>query len=163
MARVSKKVVARYNEDVSWCVDCDIIQKGKDIPNKGRESSSYAWWIYQNYDNLPENIIFLQGNPFEHAKDINQETYSIKPLGDIFICDRQGNPHHPGLEIERLANLLDIEIPDKLCFVVGAQFVVHRDLILKRPKVWYKLLYLLANYFPNAPWILERLWLYMWK
>ena len=76
-------VIARYNEDIEWCKKYSskllIINKGDKIdgfenqifyPNVGREGHSYYKYIVDNYDNLDDYIIFLQGNPFDHSPDI---------------------------------------------------------------------------------------------
>lgn len=158
-------VVARYNENTNWCRDCVIISKGKDIPNEGREASSYAWYILQNYDNLPEKITFCQGRPFDHAPTILTDDISkdFTIHGQTYQSDHNGSPHHYGLEIKQLADKLGIEIPKKLDFIVGAQFTVSREKILKHPKEFYNNLYNLANTFPEAPWCLERLWIYIFN
>jgi len=76
-------VIARYNEDIEWSKKYSsnvlIINKGDNIdgienqifyPNVGREGHSYYKYIVDNYDNLDDYIIFLQGNPFDHSPDI---------------------------------------------------------------------------------------------
>jgi hypothetical protein len=76
-------VIARYNEDIEWSKKYSsnvlIINKGNNIegienqifyPNVGREGHSYYKYIVDNYDNLDDYIIFLQGNPFDHSPDI---------------------------------------------------------------------------------------------
>lgn len=158
-------VVAKYKENTDWCKDCVIIEKDKDVPNQGRESSSYAWYIIQNYDNLPDKITFCQGNPFDHCINIltAQKDLDFNYHGNVYQSDHKGNPHHGGLKIGELAHELGIEIPEKLDFIVGAQFTVSRERILKRPKEFYEKLYNLANTFPEAPWCLERLWIYIFK
>lgn len=158
-------VVAKHKENTDWCKDCVIIEKDKDVPNQGRESSSYAWYIIQNYDNLPEKITFCQGNPFDHYLNIltAQKDLDFNYHGNVYQSDHKGNPHHGGLKIGELAHELGLEIPEKLDFIVGAQFTVSRERILKRPKEFYEKLYNLANTFPEAPWCLERLWIYIFK
>lgn len=160
-------VIARHKENIDWANGYDsrvIIQKDVDIPNQGRESSSYAWYIIQNYDNLPDNVTFCQGNPFEHIESIDTPfTEGIVPHGRIYQSDHRGNPHHPQLQIAELAHELGIEIPEPLDFIVGAQFTVNKSLILKHSKEFYVKLYELANNYKDAPWILERLWLYIFK
>lgn len=84
-------VVSRYNEDINWLKKIYnnemiekiiILNKGPrnirylSLENKkvdirlkkniGREGGSYLDFIINNYDNLPENIIFTQADPFEH-------------------------------------------------------------------------------------------------
>ena len=76
-------VIARYNEDIEWSKKYSsnvlIINKGDKIegiekqifyPNVGREGHSYYKYIVDNYDNLDDYIIFLQGNPFDHTPNI---------------------------------------------------------------------------------------------
>jgi len=75
-------VVARYNEDISWTKrypNVTIYNKGSPIngydnvinlPNVGREGHTFYTHIVLNYDNLDDMTIFLQGNPFEHTKNI---------------------------------------------------------------------------------------------
>ena len=87
-------VVARYNEDVRWTLNYKniiIYNKGLSLGkgykqlntiNVGREGHTYYKYIFDNYDKLPEYIIFLQGNPFDHSPDIvnkiNHIIYLIK-------------------------------------------------------------------------------------
>jgi hypothetical protein len=75
-------VVARYNEDLEWTKQfSNVIIYNKEIQltddfnqillnNVGREGHTYYKHIYDNYDNLAEYTIFLQGNPFDHSPNI---------------------------------------------------------------------------------------------
>lgn len=79
-------LIARYREDLSWVEDVPavfevvIVNKGKDFPhirrdnlriiramNIGRESETYVNYIVRNYEDLPDRIIFTQGDPFERS------------------------------------------------------------------------------------------------
>lgn len=81
-------VIARYNENVDWLkyinnnlFDIFIYNKGDNIninninckiiklDNTGRESHTYLYHIINNFDNLPEKIIFTQAHPFDHVRD----------------------------------------------------------------------------------------------
>lgn len=64
-------VVAKYDEDVSWLkclppnIDAVVYQsKDSDAPNfvenVGNEASKYLSYIVENYDNLPDSVMFLQ-------------------------------------------------------------------------------------------------------
>ncbi len=78
-------VVARYNEDISWLnpvqQHCIVYNKGKPLnisnekflPNVGRESETYLRYIIDNYDNLPEVVVFTQADIEDH-KGSNDHT-----------------------------------------------------------------------------------------
>lgn len=110
-------VIARYKEDVSWAKKFKkfIVQKDIHVPNVGREASSYLWYIVNNYYKLDDLVAyqFCQGRSHDHKISFFN-----------FCCDLSGNPHHPGLLIEKFAKKIDLNIPENLYFTVGAQFKV---------------------------------------
>ena len=72
-------VIAKYKEDVSWINKLThnfIIYDKSDLPidgsiklkNIGREGETFLYYIVNNYNNLDEVTVFLQGNPFEHVQ-----------------------------------------------------------------------------------------------
>ena len=77
-------VIAHYNENLDWVSELDSTYINKiwvysksstandhiPLPNIGRESHTYLHHIVSQYPNFPENIIFLQGNPFGHHESI---------------------------------------------------------------------------------------------
>jgi len=91
-----KLLVSRYNEDLDWLEGINIptivynkgtalgeeliqkIKKNKPyfelktVPNVGREAYSYLHHFYNNYDNLDDITIHLQGNPFDHICNYNR-------------------------------------------------------------------------------------------
>ena len=75
-------VISRYKEDLSWVKDVtdnyivynkgddDILEyKTKKMPNIGGNQRDTFHFIYDNYDNLPDLMAFVQGDPFDHCKD----------------------------------------------------------------------------------------------
>jgi hypothetical protein len=169
-------IISRFNEDISWVsylkIPHVIYNKGEkipedsiEIPNIGRESETFVRYIVSNYNNLPKNCTFLQGNPFDHFRDVleiinNVELFEnfVFLADNIYFSDINGLPHHE-LNLEKILNLLGIKNNFKLFqFGAGAQFTVSRDLILNRPLDWWVKLYELHSSEPNLPWILERLW-----
>uniref|UniRef100_A0A6C0EFJ1 Uncharacterized protein n=1 Tax=viral metagenome TaxID=1070528 RepID=A0A6C0EFJ1_9ZZZZ len=94
-------VVSRYNENIEWVLpynDISIIyNKGHELnihfnniinlSNIGREGHTYLYHIIQNYNSLPNRVIFTQGSPFEHNHtflygiDNYNETMDVQPLG----------------------------------------------------------------------------------
>lgn len=75
-------VIARYNENLEWTKQFPnviIYNKGKKLDgeyneifldNVGKEGHTYYKHICDNYDNLSDYTIFLQGNPFDHSPNI---------------------------------------------------------------------------------------------
>ena len=77
-------VVARYNEDIAWTKAYNdivtIYDKGLDthpalndtikLENVGRGGHTYLYHIIENYDNLAEQTIFTQCDPFVHNPTI---------------------------------------------------------------------------------------------
>ena len=68
-------VIARFAHSLEWLSDIKIpyiiYNKGEDdlkfsnirIPNRGREGETYLRYIIENYNNLPDMIIFCQDWP----------------------------------------------------------------------------------------------------
>lgn len=156
-------VVARYNENVEWTKNfLNVIVYNKGTPlsddfnhvvlnNVGREGHTYYKHIYDNYDNLSDYIIFLQGNPFDHSpniisnlnKYINNKELSIdfEFLSERILNSNLKNcPHHPGLPLIKTYEKLFGRIINKnmnFIFGAGAQFIVSKKKILQRPKEFY--------------------------
>jgi hypothetical protein len=146
-----KYVIAHYNEDLSWVkgIDACIVSKGVHVPNLGRETSSYLWWVIGNYHELPDRIAFRQGNPTAHKPHFNEE-------------DQKGRPYHwEDLPLKEYADEVGIEIPEKIKYIASAQFQVSKEEILKHPFDFYVRAYEMSLR-PQAPWVFERLWSYIW-
>ena len=74
-------IVSRYSEDVSWIRDYTddyiVYNRGKDdidsfktkrVENIGGNQRDIFEFIYENYENLPDLMAFVQGDPFDHCK-----------------------------------------------------------------------------------------------
>lgn len=80
-------IVARYNENLDWINKMDsnnivVYNKGtcntpNSIikPNIGREVESFLYHIVQHYNNLPDYLIFVQGNLFDHMRGITEDNF----------------------------------------------------------------------------------------
>jgi hypothetical protein len=184
-------VVARYNENIEWVKQFKnvvIYNKGNPIndienqvtlSNVGREGHTYYKYICDNYYNLPNYIIFLQGNPFDHSPNIianihkyvnNEKLY----LNFEFLSE---DIHYSTLkqESKRYAECKDIFntfervfkktiIDDNECiFGAGAQFIVSKERILKRDIEFYKNIVNILEYSisPMEGYDIERLHKYI--
>uniref|UniRef100_A0A6C0H808 Uncharacterized protein n=1 Tax=viral metagenome TaxID=1070528 RepID=A0A6C0H808_9ZZZZ len=154
-------IVARYHEDITWTkqfANVVIYNKGDKLdgyneiilPNIGRESHTYYKYIYDNYDNLADYSIFLQGYPFDHSPNIilNLNNYinntelniDFEFLSEHIIdCNLTGCRYHPGLYLidiyEKIFNEKKYDM--NFQFGAGAHFIVSKKNILKRPKEFY--------------------------
>jgi hypothetical protein len=180
-----KIVVSRYNEDIEWTKPFGehivLYNKGEDtidgaivLPNVGREGHTYFHYICENYDCLDDYTVFLQGNPFPHAHDVCSRLHSFlnKPLHynmdfqylntEQVMCNiLHGCYWHPNLPIARVYETLFEKAATNrdITFNPGAQFIVSKERILKRPKAFYqKIVDMLGYHFgPDEGYAIERL------
>jgi hypothetical protein len=178
-----KIIVARYNENIDWTKQFEnviIYNKGNQLAdnfnsimldNVGREGHTYYKYIYDNYDNLDEYTVFLQGNPFDHSPNIinKLKEYNQNPNLNIdfcFLSERilttrlSGCYHHPNLPLKQVYEFLFTKRDEdlQLVFGAGAQFIVSKKNILSRPKDFYlKIVKLLENdVCPIEGYVIER-------
>jgi hypothetical protein len=181
-------VVARYNENIDWTNQFKhvvVYNKGDKLSdnfkqvclkNVGREGHTYYKYICDNYDNLKDYTIFLQGNPFDHSpnlikrlnKYINKYIKKNKRLrmGFKFLSENilksnlSGCPYHPNLPLVNIYEKLFNKRKEKhkFLFGAGAQFIVSKKNILKRPKEFYqKIVEMLENDInPVEGYVIER-------
>jgi hypothetical protein len=176
-------IVARYNETVEWTKQFPnviIFNKGCKLPddfneiclnNVGREGHTYYKYIYDNYDNLEDYTIFLQGNPFDHSpniisnlnKYINNKDLNIdfEYLSEWIIhCNLSGCRHHANIPLIDTYEKLFNERKENMNFIfgAGAQFIVSKKNILKRPRSFYlKIIQMLENHInPIEGFVIER-------
>ena len=78
-------IISRYEEDINWLNNAPlegvVINKGFDVEtqntsfvieqrrNFGANQYDLCNYIYQNYEQLPELIMFIQANPFDHCSE----------------------------------------------------------------------------------------------
>ena len=135
-----------------------VLEKKKQVPNKANEASTYLYYIIENYDNLPENIIFIhdENESWHHTGKITDELYKW-----IDEYEKTGKTYYEFNNIEITKNdayiandafkhfwnsifkpyrgeYVDAK-PDtgKCC----AQFIVSKQNILKLPKDFYEKYY----------------------
>ena len=159
-------VVAKYQENVEWVKEYShiIYDKSKDIPNEGREAETYLRFIIENYDKLEGDYVFCQGNPFDHQANFIEESIKRESpymFGANFICNSDGSPHHTGLNIPEVwSKLITEPIPENIEFYPGAMFKLNAEHIYRHTKEYYQLAREISLT-KDGPWILERLWSYI--
>jgi len=165
-------VVALYKEDIEWTkqfmnefTKVIIYNKGIKLvvedydeilmENVGREGHTYYSHIVNNYDNLDDYTIFLQGNPFDHSPNLidnifkyikNKElNIDFDYLSENIVSSCLATEHRSHNECKNLyttfENVFGVK-PDnnnhECVFGAGAQFIVSKKSILKRTKDFYE-------------------------
>jgi hypothetical protein len=176
-------VISRYSEDLSWTESISkkgslvfIYNKGHKIndsfppgvtvvglENIGREAHTYLHHIIENYNSLPERIIFTQAHPNDHVSPnfkseffeflngeeefryFSSNTLEMKILEDG--VEESGNLNGTYWKNKHSLSSCCVTIPiniipniesKKWIFGTGAIFGVSKELILKNSKEFYQ-------------------------
>lgn len=174
-------VVARHEEETAWLAEVpapwvpSVVQKGRDLPNVGREASSYLWWIEREIASGRvdpcEIYAFVQARPWDHgftwpglAGMLAADRFVPFDRNEL-VCRGDGDPHHPGLPLDRLFVewRIGIEPPERYRFHGGAQFATDGATLLRYPAERYAELRRAVETHPAGPWVMERFWAYLWR
>jgi hypothetical protein len=195
-----KIVISKFNEPLDWLdiLDRDnviVYNKSEEtnpeyipLKNIGREADTFLYYIIQNYDNLPDYVIFLQGDPFSHMQ-YTQYTLENSIIDILKTCPsdvvtfnyecNQPNSVYPGLLLdEYFKYIFDNPVPTYYKFYPGCQYIVPKHRIKGYPKhVYQRLRFMLQNNNMNNytahfgsnqfdkwsinPWTFERLAYYL--
>jgi hypothetical protein len=191
-------IIARYNEDVSWVKELDsnkfnikLYNKGEQnieiesipLENFGRDAHTFVNYIVENYDNLPDYVIFLQGKPFDHCKDVfemiknhNNEPYVCLSDNVIdenisgwyeYLVEKDAPMNFPNMRrflLRETANtILGSETTEKVTFAAGQQYIINKNYILNRSHDFYKEILERFKVDFVLPWHIERLWFNIFK
>ena len=161
-------ILARHKESLDWLKfvpakadrDYEIVVSNSDTaaasdkinesyqrPNVGLEAGHYLGYIISHYDNLPEIMVFLQADPWPHAKVFDLLDLLIgEPSFPHPLCYVSGAFNSPGLPVLPFsatsaalsAGWESIPAPRGVTMVIGAQFYVKREVVLNRSKDHYE-------------------------
>lgn len=170
-----KVIVTKYKEDVSWInqlnYDVIVFNKNKEdnkfyennLPNVGREGHTFINYIINNYDNLPDYVAFLQGNPFDHCSNvidiINEFNFNddFVPLGNI--CKYEFIENNDIIDqIVDFSNLIGFNLKYPILMIPGMQFIISSKLLKKVSKnIYIKIFNTLNNdVYPRSVLDLEK-------
>jgi hypothetical protein len=170
-------VISRYNEDFSWVDEYTdnylIYNKGDPILDNPKIVNTENWgynlrdipkYIFENYNNLPNLIAFMQADPFPHCfkKDFNdwiynecftpletkgyhngensEPVYYMEPNQDgrftslNFSQLERPGKFYPNLDAFMGAFFLNYTHLDIFRFSPGAQYIIEKKQALKYPK-----------------------------
>lgn len=191
-------VVTHYDMDVSWIdeiqdenVEVEIYSNSGDFPelkrktfnyfnpkNLGREAHLYFKYIMDNYDNLPDNVLFLHSHRTDWSQDFPMPFIIDNIKWDAFdyfnVASRdhynelftQGDYGHgsPKDWVTQCWYIFEdmFEFPEEIYYYAGGQFKVSKSAILQYPKEFYLKLddWLMTTELPD--WISARIFEYTW-
>ena len=200
-------IISRFNENLNWLENFSqfnilIYNKGKKLPNNsfrniininnvGRESQTWLYHIFNNYENLDETNIFLQGriddlgcmafqDPSLYLKEIDKYGFVASRYGILgpLHWDKNvgvekdkrykkdwdsGKISKSKLGFRKFAKTFFPDIPIFVTTSYGGCFAVKKELIQIYKKDFYaELLEILSRHKnPIEGHYLERLWCYM--
>ena len=166
-------VIARHEEDLSWLQKVDrkrwhvtVIKKGEQVPNAGREASSYLYAMSEVCYDDDGWICFVQGDPFDHFPNlIDVLNGGILPLQFVplgigwYESDEQGGPHDANLPVREWYEEYCGKWRENIRFAPGAQFVTPAAWIRSRTQEELRALRERIETTPGGAWTMERLWL----
>jgi hypothetical protein len=164
------------NDDILNKFDCIT------LPNFGRESHTYLYHIITNYDNLAEKTLFFQGRIDDH-KVFSLEEYfreeefigklEILPMNtfkkkiqhfDKWKVEYENGSMKPSIYtpfqwLKYIAGV-NFDESNNIKIVWGANFALDKNLILKKPKIFYENLLRLLDFHsnPEEGHFFERSW-----
>lgn len=152
------------------------------LENVGREAHTYVHHILSRWDDLDELTVFVQGRPFDHCSDLHPTLRALAaaptdivpdsgfrwlgflidtddPRGRRLYVPWSKNPERKELAVDEFwGALFGTDVPEWFRFYGGGQFIVRRDLILRRGRPFWERAMAIAVDFPDAAHCFERTW-----
>ena len=165
-------VVAKYNEDLDWTKklnhkvtiydkSTNPIEGSIKLKNVGREGDPFLYHIVNNYNNLDEVTVFLQGNPFEHLQLLVGWRAKLTDEEINIVINKMNTEINDSCEFTTFYQVLyndpngtnNVNTNDacikyygeshsKFTVSPGAQYIVPKKNILSRPLEFWKNLHL---------------------
>jgi hypothetical protein len=176
-------IIAKYKEDISWVNELkyDYIVYDKSgkrtsdnyiyLPNEfkagleGRDAHTWLHHIINNYHNLADQNLFVQGHPFDHcnnALELMNDNWvgHFRPLGEIwhtYVFDKD-------VTNKVFKDLWGItKTPEMLSWIQGIQFDVSKQVLQSHPIEYYQKCWDVISGFKNnhIPVYFEQFWIYI--
>jgi hypothetical protein len=187
-------VISQWNNNVDWVTEYSleyvIYDKSNTlsksdrvikVDNVGHNLFDIFHFIYTNYENLPEMVAFLEGNPFDHCnaeklKRLLQnkfftslESYESEPEYQAAIkCSDSGwmeinnswyISSHPNRHISMFQTynemldhvFVNATKPQWIRFAPGGQYLVEKSRMLYYPREWWYKLMMIVSRNANQP------------
>ena len=149
-------IVAKYLESLEWLkymnLENIVVYDKSDTPlsgaihrnNIGREGETFIYHIVKHYDDLPDYLIFIQGNPFDHMYGIDSNNFQNKldeliktvptkplPLFRNFVSESKDYQFIIILLVsEYFKYFFNEKLPDIYEYASGGQYIIPKNCIL---------------------------------
>jgi hypothetical protein len=186
-------VIAKYNENIEWTQKLNhkktIYDKSNSpiegsipLKNIGREGETFLFHIVNNYNNLDDVTVFLQGNPFEHLQllvgwraqlsseeidtvihKMNSEINDRSDFSSFYQIMYNDPSGMNGTKTTEICQKYFGKYFQYFTLAPGAQYIVPKKYIISRPIEFWKCLHsaMLTN--EIDAWTMEQLWYYAFK
>lgn len=186
-------VVAKYNENIEWTKKLHhkitIYDKSENpvdgsikLKNVGREGETFLYHIVNNYHNLDDVTVFLQGNPFEHLQLLVGWRSILTDKEIDLVCDKINTEINDSCDFTTFYQVLYNdqngtngvntsqacieyygETYTNFTVAPGAQYIVPKKYILARPLDFWKKLHLAMYDETLNGYCQEQLWYLAYK
>lgn len=187
-----KWVINSYHGNTDWIKEYtdDVVFYDKKESNLGSNILDYMDWIVNNYDDLPDIVLFGKSNMLERHITKNEFDSCLKQHGLVPlltynhkvyepVCRYNGNlyeetnndwyvnehPHKHYSSYKDFARDFKLPTPEYLRFSPGACWIVPRENILKRSREYYFRLRDIVEHDsnPGEAHMIERALYYIWS
>ena len=134
-----------------------------------RETNIWIRHVVENYEKgLNENLIFLQGWPFDHCENLQKQIFELSEMpcsiNTIPGDSNSKRKHFFGDKMEKEASafykkLTGFSMPEEFQWACGAQFICKKSLILKKPISFYNRILDLGTNVAKSGEMMERFWI----
>ena len=156
-------ICANYNKPIDFLntipIKNTVVKKNIDLPNKAHEASSFLWYIINNYDTLPPNMIFIhdEDESWHHSGKISENVegwikeyhkeggqyyeFNNVTLGDLnklYSDNTTYKEFYDSCIKEQIGEYADAAPNSGKCC---AQFIVSKERVQKHPKEFYQTMY----------------------
>ena len=185
-------VINSYHGNTDWIKEYtdDVVFYDKKELNVGSNIYDYMSYIVDNYDSLPDQVLFGKSNMLERhiTKEEFDQLYTSETLTPLLTQNHRvyepvcfyndGMYHevnnswyvneHPSMYYHNyndFADAFDLPTPEYLAFAPGACWIVPRENILKRSREYYQRLKDIVSHDANPAeaHMIERALLYIWS
>lgn len=159
-------VVAKEDEELAWLgsvpsdwkikvyskADKETNKSFVKLPKIGKTAHTYLTFLTSHYDDLPDQMAFVQGNPFPACPDLLEILDRVEPdldfgglSDDVVLFEGNGAPYLSEGDTSTggktfgpfFEEIFGYKPPPLLCCALHSQFVVHKKRVLARSKAFY--------------------------